>query len=53
MVPVTAVIGIFAEETGQCLVFRGGDPQLPPPAADSGNKVRKPKAQNPNLKTVK
>lgn len=53
MVPVAAVIGIFAKETGQGLVFQGGDTQPPPPAASSGNEVHKPKAQKPNLKIVK
>ena len=48
MVPVAAVIGIFARENGQGLVFQGGDSQQPPPA--SGNDMAKPK---PHLKIVK
>ena len=53
MVPVAAVIGIFAKETGQGLVFQGGDAQQPPPAASSGNEVHKPKPHKPNLTIVK
>ena len=53
MVPVAAVIGIFAKETGQGLVFQGGDPQQPPPTANSDNEVHKPKPHKPNLKIVK
>lgn len=51
MVPVEAVIGIFAKETGQGLVFQGSDPQQPPP---SSNQVdEKPKPHKPQLKIVK
>jgi stringent starvation protein B len=32
IVPVGAVIGIFAKETGQGLVFQGSDSDQPPPA---------------------
>lgn len=53
MVPVTAVIGIFAKENGQGLVFQGGDPQQPPPTANSGGDAPKPKPHKPNLKIVK
>lgn len=53
MVPVAAVIGIFAKETGQGLVFQGSDSQQPPPAASGDNEVRKPKPHKPNLKIVK
>ena len=52
MVPVAAVIGIFAKETGQGLVFQGGDPQQPPPA-NSGDETHKPKPHKPTLKIVK
>jgi len=52
MVPVVAVIGIFAKENGQGLVFQGGDPQQPPPAATGGDDTAKPK-QKPHLKIVK
>lgn len=51
MIPVEAVIGIFAKETGQGLVFQGSDPQQPPP---SSNQVdEKPKPHKPQLKIVK
>lgn len=52
MVPVVAVIGIFAKENGQGLVFQGGDPQQPPPAAAGGDDMPKPKSK-PHLKIVK
>ena len=48
LVPVSAVIGIFAKENGQGLVFQGSD--APPPSeAGAGDKPR-PK---PHLKIVK
>jgi stringent starvation protein B len=53
MVPVSAVIGIFAKENGQGLAFQPGDPQMPPPSdtQDAGEAhVPKPK---PHLKIVK
>jgi stringent starvation protein B len=53
MVPVVAVIGIFAKETGQGLVFQGEDTQSPPPAPDAGGDVAKPKPSRPQLKIVK
>ncbi|MDO8811417.1 MAG: ClpXP protease specificity-enhancing factor [Gallionella sp.] len=52
MVPVAAVIGIFAKETGQGLVFQGSDPQQPHPTNNS-DEARKPKPHKPNLKIVK
>jgi stringent starvation protein B len=53
MVPVIAVIGIFAKETGQGLVFQGDSPQSPPPASNGGDKGSKPMPHKPNLKIVK
>ena len=53
MVPVTATIGIFAKETGQGLVFQGGDPPQPPPASSSGDGNSKPISHKPSLKIVK
>lgn len=50
IVPVEAVIGIFAKETGQGLVFQGGEP--PPPATDSDGEDAKPR-QRPQLRVVK
>jgi len=37
-VPITAVIGIFAKETGQGLVFQGQESAPTPPTADGGGK---------------
>lgn len=53
MVPIVAAIGIFAKETGQGLVFQGGDPQQPPPASSGGDGESKPVPHKPNLKIVK
>ena len=53
MVPVVAVIGIFAKETGQGLVFQGGDPQQTPPTANGGNGEHKQAPRKPHLKIVK
>jgi stringent starvation protein B len=52
MVPVAAVVGIFAKENGQGLVFQGSDPQQPPPDATDGDDAPKPKPK-PHLKIVK
>lgn len=53
IVPVGAVIGIFARENGQGLVFQGADAQQPPPAADGDeNKIRKA-PHKPHLQVVK
>lgn len=50
IVPVGAVIGIFAKETGQGLVFQATDETPPPPAtADEA----KPAVRKPQLKIVK
>ena len=53
MVPVVATIGIFAKETGQGLVFQGGDPQQPPPSSNGGDRESKPISHKPDLKIVK
>ena len=53
MVPVIAVIGIFAKETGQGLVFQGDGPQPPTPSANGGVEDAKPKPHRPQLKIVK
>jgi stringent starvation protein B len=43
IVPVDAVIGIFAKETGQGLVFQGADSDAPPPSsAEIKTMPRKP-----------
>jgi stringent starvation protein B len=53
MVPVAAVIGIFAKENGQGLAFQGGDPQQPPPTANSAGAGSKAVPHKPKLKIVK
>jgi len=53
MVPVVAVIGIFAKETGQGLVFQGDGPQSPPPSSNGGVEESKTKPHRPQLKIVK
>ncbi len=53
MVPVVAVIGIFAKETGQGLMFQGEDTQSPPPASTGGADAAKPSSTRPHLKIVK
>ena len=53
MVPVEAVIGIFAKENGQGLAFQGGDPQQPSPTANGGDADSKAIPRKPNLKIVK
>lgn len=53
MVPVIAVIGIFAKETGQGLMFQGNSPQSPPPAPYGGVDETRPKSPKPQLKIVK
>ncbi|OGS92232.1 MAG: ClpXP protease specificity-enhancing factor [Gallionellales bacterium GWA2_60_18] len=53
LVPVVAVIGIFAKENGQGLVFQGGEPHQPPPDASGADDASRPKPQRPQLKIVK
>jgi stringent starvation protein B len=53
MVPVVAVIGIFAKENGQGLVFQGNDPQHSPPSANGGGQKTKSAPHKPTLKVVK
>ena len=49
IVPVAAVIGIFAKETGQGLVFQGEGAGIPPSAGPES----KPAARKPQLTIVK
>jgi len=49
IIPVGAVIGIFAKENGQGLMFQAEDAPNPPPL----EKVDKPVVQRPTLKIVK
>ncbi|MDO8261869.1 MAG: ClpXP protease specificity-enhancing factor [Gallionella sp.] len=53
MVPVVAVIGIFAKENGQGLVFQGNDPQQPPPTANGADQKPGSAPHKPHLKVVK
>ncbi|MGA7594036.1 MAG: ClpXP protease specificity-enhancing factor [Gallionella sp.] len=53
LVPVAATIGIFAKETGQGLVFQGGDQPPSPSGGDSENRPPPPTAHKPKLKIVK
>ncbi len=50
IVPVVAVIGIFAKETGQGLIFQAEDQQ---PPDGEGQSDMKPMPQKPFLKIVK
>lgn len=52
-VPVVAVMGIFAKENGQGLVFQLDDPQNPAPDAEVSSSAVKPKSKKPQLKIVK
>jgi stringent starvation protein B len=53
MVPVKAVIGIFAKENGQGLAFQASEPQQPPPTANGGEADPKAISHKPHLKIVK
>lgn len=50
IVPVGAVIGIFAKETGQGLVFQPAEHPAPP---EEGGETPRPKPHKPQLKIVK
>ncbi len=52
MIPVAAVIGIFAKETGQGLVFRAGEPTPPTSSAPPDASPPAPTGR-PQLKVVK
>ncbi len=51
LVPVEAVMGIFAKENGQGLMFQGHDAPQPPPADNNGDAIRL--STRPRLKIVK
>lgn len=53
IVPVAAVIGIFAKENGQGLVFQGNDAEPPPSATGDADRADRPRQQRPQLKIVK
>jgi stringent starvation protein B len=50
IVPIAAVVGIFAKETGQGLVFHGQEPELSPPEDGGGSSG---KSSKPHLRVVK
>ena len=53
-VPIAAVIGIFAKETGQGLVFEGQESVPTPPSGDGGDKpTDSPSTSKPHLRVVK
>ncbi len=55
-VPVTAVLGIYARENGQGMLFDADEPSAPPPE-DGGSGAERPAAKpqpgRPSLKVVK
>lgn len=52
VIPMAAVIGIFAKETGQGLAFEAQESELPPP--DSGGNEISPTPQGkPRLRVIK
>ncbi|MDE2117062.1 MAG: ClpXP protease specificity-enhancing factor [Betaproteobacteria bacterium] len=54
VVPMAAVIGIFAKETGQGLVFQGQESAPTPPGGDDGGKPpENPPPDKPRLRVVK
>jgi stringent starvation protein B len=54
IVPIAAVIGIFAKETGQGLVFQGQDSAPTPPDGDGGGKMPdSPPPAKSHLRVVK
>jgi stringent starvation protein B len=58
MVPIAAVLGIYARETGQGMIFSEADapPPTPPTApteAAAGGSTEQPKRAKPTLKVVK
>jgi stringent starvation protein B len=58
-VPIRAVLGIYARETGQGMIFPEGDAEpdpndkAPPPAAAATDKKGPPAAKRPRLQVVK
>jgi len=53
VVPVEAVIGIFAKENGQGLAFKVGEPDQPKPPTQKSEETAKSGRQKPQLKIVK
>lgn len=53
LVPVAAVVGIFAKENGQGLAFQADDTRQPPPTASRRGEDSKAIPHKPHLKIVK
>ena len=54
LVPVESVIGIFAKENGQGLMFQGGESNQPPPVdTGGGGEAANPAPHKPHLRVVK
>lgn len=53
IVPVAAVIGIFAKETGQGLVFQGQESMPTPPSGSPTAETSAPGPAKPRLRVVK
>jgi stringent starvation protein B len=52
-VPMPAVLGIYARETGEGMVFNETEPDLPPPAAPEGQEPPAARPGRARLKIVK
>ncbi len=54
-VPTLAVLGIYAKENGQGMIFDADDPIPDPPSSGQKNKesLEKPKSARPSLRVVK
>lgn len=52
-VPVKAVLGIYARETGQGMIFSPGGDQHPPPTGGNDTPDDKPKPRGSHLKVIK
>ncbi|HEX9140350.1 MAG TPA: ClpXP protease specificity-enhancing factor [Steroidobacteraceae bacterium] len=52
-VPMPAVLGIYARETGEGMVFNEAEPDTPPPAAPEGQALPPARPGRARLKVVK
>jgi stringent starvation protein B len=52
-VPMPAILGIYARETGEGMVFNEADPDIPPPADAPATAASPPKAGRARFKVVK
>ena len=53
LVPVRAILGIYARETGEGMVFNEADPEVPPPAATPASAPAAAKPGRARFKVVK